>query len=52
MERDPEKFKRIEAVSYKKAVHKISQYSMESTCVGVSFCQSCRPSGLQLYYKK
>ena len=28
---------------------KILQYSRENTCVGVSFYQSCKPSGLQFY---
>ena len=31
---------------------KISKYSLENICVGVSFQQSSRPPGLQLYYKK
>ena len=30
---------------------KISQNSQKNTCVGVSFWQSCRPEGLQLYQK-
>ena len=31
---------------------KISQMSQGNTCVGVSFLQSCEPSGLQLYSKE
>ena len=30
----------------------ISQYSQENTCVVFSFLQSCRPSGLQLYWNE
>ena len=38
--------------SIKKLLLRISQYSQENTCVGVSFSQSCRPRGLQLYEKE
>ena len=31
---------------------KISQYSLENICVGISFYYSCEPSVLQLYLKR
>ena len=37
--------------SIEKMFFKIFQYSQENTCVGISFSWSCRPSGLQLYWK-
>ena len=33
-------------------VLKKPQISQENTCVGVCFLQSCKPSGLQRYFKK
>ena len=37
---------------FKTGVLKISQISQENTFVGVSLQQSCRPEGLQLYYRE
>ena len=41
----------VRRCSSKQVFLKISQYSQENTCVGVSFEYNCRPPALQLYEK-